>query len=101
MRFARGDMREPPRFTQKRPRSFVSALRSIAVVEPAKNQLLRNFRRRSIFDFATLSRVERTSLSRGPTSESDPIRTSEAKNVTPRNESDSEPSRQGRFPFTQ
>src|ERR1700745_415488 len=41
----------PHRFTQKRPRSFVWALRSIAVVEPAKNQLLRDFRRRSIFDF--------------------------------------------------
>jgi hypothetical protein len=41
----------PHRFTQKRPRSFVWALRSIAVAEPAKNQLLRDFRRRSIFDF--------------------------------------------------
>src|ERR1043166_7730275 len=41
----------PHRFTEKRPRSFVWALRSIAVAEPAKNQLLRDFRRRSIFDF--------------------------------------------------
>jgi hypothetical protein len=51
MRFARGDMRGPHRFTQKRPRSFVWALRSIAVVEPDKNQLFRDLRRRSIFDF--------------------------------------------------
>jgi hypothetical protein len=48
MRFARGDMRGPHRFTT---RSFVWALRSIAVVEAAKNQLLRDFRRRSIFEF--------------------------------------------------
>src|SRR5258705_12104705 len=41
----------PHRFTQKRPRSFVSALRSIALAESAKNQLLRDFQRRSIFDF--------------------------------------------------
>jgi hypothetical protein len=41
----------PHRLTQKRPRSFAWALRSIAVVEPAKIQLLREFRRRSIFDF--------------------------------------------------
>ena len=41
----------PHRFTQKRPRSFVSVLRSIAVAESAENQLLREFRRRSIFDF--------------------------------------------------
>ena len=33
----------------QRPRSFVSALWSIAVAESAKNQLLRHFRRRSIF----------------------------------------------------
>jgi hypothetical protein len=51
MRFACGDMRGPHRFTQKRPRSFVSALRSIAVAVSAKKQLLRDFRRRSIFDF--------------------------------------------------
>jgi hypothetical protein len=51
MRFARSDMREPHRFTQKRSRSFVSTLRSIAAAESAKNQLLRDFLRRSIFDF--------------------------------------------------
>jgi hypothetical protein len=50
MPFARGDMRDHI-VSQKRPRSFVWALRSIAVVESAKNQLLRDFRRRSIFDF--------------------------------------------------
>jgi hypothetical protein len=42
------------RFTQKRPRSFVLALRSIAVAELAKNQPLRDFRRRSIFDFCNM-----------------------------------------------
>src|SRR5258705_13042961 len=41
----------PHRFPQKRPRSLVWALRSIAVVELAKNQLLRDFRHRSVFDF--------------------------------------------------
>src|SRR5439155_4378962 len=52
MPFARGDRYEGPhRLTQKRPRSFVLALRSIAVVESAKNRHLRDFRRRSIFDF--------------------------------------------------
>jgi hypothetical protein len=56
--FARGDMRGPHRLTQKRPRSFVCALRSIAVVESAKNRLLRDFRRRSIFDFCnTIKRI--------------------------------------------
>ena len=50
MRFARGD-EGPHHFTQKRPRSCVSALQCIAVAELAKNQLLRDFRRRSIFDF--------------------------------------------------
>jgi hypothetical protein len=56
MPFARGDVRESHRFTQKRPESFVWALRSIAVVEPAKNQLLRDFRRRSVFDFCNTIR---------------------------------------------
>jgi len=51
MPFARGDMRDHIVSHKKRPRSFVLALRSIAVVVPAKNQLLRDFRRRSIFDF--------------------------------------------------
>src|SRR5881394_270561 len=50
----------PHRFTQKRPRSFVSALRSIAVADPAKNQLLRDFQCRSIFDFCNTIRHERT-----------------------------------------
>ena len=51
MRFARGDMRDHIVSLKKRPRSFVWALRSITVAEPAKNQLLRDLRRRSIFDF--------------------------------------------------
>ena len=51
MRSARGDVREPHRLVQKRPRRFVSTLLSIAVVELARNQRLREFRRRSIFEF--------------------------------------------------
>jgi len=41
----------PHRFAQKRPRTFVSGLASIAVVETSKHRLLRDFQRRSIFDF--------------------------------------------------
>jgi hypothetical protein len=47
---------------QKRPRNIVSALRSIAVAESAKNQLLRDFRRRSIFDFCNTACQYRTHL---------------------------------------
>jgi len=53
----------PHRFTQKRPRSLVWALRSIAVVQPAKSQLLRDFRRRSIFDFCNTIGTFQTCLS--------------------------------------
>jgi len=52
MRFARGDVREPRRLTQKRPRTFVSALWSFAAVEMSRNRLSRDFRGRSIFDFS-------------------------------------------------
>src|SRR4029453_184620 len=41
----------PHRFTQKRPRTFVSGLASIAAVETSKDWLSRDFQRRSIFDF--------------------------------------------------
>src|SRR5882762_1309667 len=41
----------PHRFAQKRPRTFVSGLASIAVVETSKHRLSRDFQRRSIFDF--------------------------------------------------
>jgi hypothetical protein len=41
----------PHRFTQKRPRTFVSGLQILAAVETSKNRLLRDFRSRSIFDF--------------------------------------------------
>jgi hypothetical protein len=51
MRFARRERGGPHRFVQKRSPSFVSALRSIAVAESPKKQRLRDFRRRSIFDF--------------------------------------------------
>jgi hypothetical protein len=49
MRLASGDVRD--RFTQKRPRTIVSALRGFDAVETSKNQLSRNFWSRSIFDF--------------------------------------------------
>jgi hypothetical protein len=49
----------PHRLTQERPRNSVWAARSIAVVEPAKNQLLQDFRRRSIFDFCNTIRQNR------------------------------------------
>jgi hypothetical protein len=39
------------RFTQKRPRSFVSGLASIGAVEMSKHRLSRDFQSRSIFDF--------------------------------------------------
>ena len=51
MGFARGDVRRPHRFAQKRPRTSVSALRSFAAVERSKNRLSRDFPSRSIFDF--------------------------------------------------
>jgi hypothetical protein len=51
MRSKRGDVRDPHRFTQKRPRTFVSALAGVEAAEPAKPRLLRDFRRCSIFDF--------------------------------------------------
>jgi len=51
MRFIRGDVRGPHCFAQKRPRTIVSALQSVAAVEASKNQLSRDFSYRSIFDF--------------------------------------------------
>src|SRR5258708_18487015 len=51
MRSARGDVMEPDRFAQKRPRTFVSALAAIAAVETPKHRLSRDFQSRSIFDF--------------------------------------------------
>jgi hypothetical protein len=48
---ARGAVRGPHRFTQKRPRTFVPALQRVAAVETSKNQLSRDFWCRSIFDF--------------------------------------------------
>jgi len=41
----------PCRISEKRPRTFVSALRRISTTELSKNQHLRDFWRRSIFDF--------------------------------------------------
>src|ERR1700720_2054133 len=50
----------PYRFTQKQPPAFVSALRSVAAVDTAKNHLSRDFRCGSIFDFFNSIRHERT-----------------------------------------
>src|SRR5258706_14898021 len=41
----------PRRFSEKRPRTFVSALLSVAAAAWSKNQHLRDFWLRSIFDF--------------------------------------------------
>jgi hypothetical protein len=41
----------PRRFSEKRPRTFVSAIWSIPAAALSKNQHLRDFWRRSIFDF--------------------------------------------------
>src|ERR1019366_3201779 len=51
MRFVRGNVREPHRFTQNRPRTCVAALKNVAAVEKSKNQISRDFRCRPIFDF--------------------------------------------------
>jgi hypothetical protein len=50
MSFARSDV-GIPRFSEKRPRTFVLALWGIPAAELSKNQHLRDFWRRSIFDF--------------------------------------------------
>jgi hypothetical protein len=47
MRFVRGDVKGPHRFGQNRPRTFVTALQPVAAARKSKNQLSRNFRRRS------------------------------------------------------
>jgi hypothetical protein len=49
----------PHRFTQKRPRTFVAALQSFAAVRASKNQLSRDFRSGSIFDFCNTIRQQR------------------------------------------
>ena len=59
MRSARDDVRGPHRFAQKRPPTFVSALQSVSAAETAKNQLWRDFRCRSIFDFFNTIRHKR------------------------------------------
>src|ERR1700680_763852 len=50
----------PHRFTQKRPRTFVSALASIAAAETSKHRLSRDFQSRSIFDFCKSIGAKRT-----------------------------------------
>jgi len=56
MRFARGDMRDHIRFTQKRPRTFVAALQNLAAARMSKNRFSREFRGSSIFDFCNTIR---------------------------------------------
>jgi hypothetical protein len=51
MRFVRNDVREPRRFSEKRPRTFVLALCSIPAADLSKNQHLRDFWSFSISDF--------------------------------------------------
>src|ERR1700676_2974916 len=51
VRSPRGNVRVPHRLTQKRPRTFASALRSFVAVETSKNRLSLDFRSGSIFDF--------------------------------------------------
>jgi hypothetical protein len=51
MRFVRGPVKGPHRFTQNRPWTFVAALKSVAAVKLSENQLSRDFQRRPIFDF--------------------------------------------------
>ena len=60
MRFVRGDARGPRRISEKRSRTFVSALRCIPTAELSKNQHLREFWRRSIFDFFNSIGAKRT-----------------------------------------
>ena len=60
MRFVCGDVRDLIVSYKKRPRPFVSALQSVAAVEASKNQLLRDFRYRSILDFCNNICQQRT-----------------------------------------
>jgi hypothetical protein len=54
-------LRAAKRFTLNRPRTFVSALASVAAVGTFKHRLSREFLRRSIFDFCNSIPGERTS----------------------------------------
>jgi len=51
MRFTQGDVKGPYRFIQNRSRTSVVTLKGDAAAEKFKNQLSRDFRGRSIFDF--------------------------------------------------
>jgi hypothetical protein len=55
MRFVRGDVREPHCFAQKRPRTIVSALQSVAAVEAAKISFRKIFGIVRFSTFATVS----------------------------------------------
>ena len=61
MRFARGDMRDHIVSHKNDHGASYGRYGAIAVVEPAKNQLLRDFRRRSIFDFCNTIGTVQTS----------------------------------------
>ena len=58
MRFVRGNVRD----RIDRPRTCVATLKSVAAAEKSKNQLSRDFRCRSIFDFATVSATSSHSI---------------------------------------
>jgi hypothetical protein len=70
MRFAFGDVRGRHRFTQQRPRSFVSAPQTFAAMELSKDQISRDFQRRSILDFFhSIGKKQSSGLNRaGPAS---------------------------------
>src|SRR5450759_2949357 len=60
MRFVRQDVKGPHRLTQKRPRSFVSAPKTVAAPAASKTPLSRDFGCRSIFDFFNNIRQKRS-----------------------------------------
>jgi hypothetical protein len=51
MHFVYGDVRILINFPRRRPRTFRSAMQSVAAVELSRNLLSRDFWRRSNFDF--------------------------------------------------
>jgi hypothetical protein len=60
MRFPRGDVKGPYRFIQNRSWTSVVALKSDAAAEKSKDQLWRDFRGFSIFDFCNNIGTKRT-----------------------------------------
>jgi hypothetical protein len=68
MRYVRGNLRSTP-IHPNRPRTRVTALKSVAAVEKSKNQLSRDFRCRPIFDFCStiVPQTDTSDLERTPT----------------------------------